>query len=123
MTGYTTEFIRDQVFTENGEDISGKLYKITFYLPGDVTDSDQQYFVKDTESLEDVASKAYYEKQLSYMKTIKVLENKVLEVQAPKAFSNYVKTDTFKSEDAETKAMLKNGEVPDAGMPMGEDLE
>ena len=123
MNGYTKVLIKDHSFVEAGETITGKLYDISFYLPGDIVDYDQRYFVKDGDDVDTIASHAYYEKQLAYIKTIKQKEGTDLEIQDPKPFSEYSTLKEFKAESAENKGMLRDGNIPIISMPMGKDLE
>lgn len=123
MNGYTKVLVGDHSFVEAGQKITGKLYDISFYLPGDIVDYDQRYFIKDGEDVDTVASQAYYEKQLAYIKTVKTTEGTVLDIQEPKPFSQYSTLKEFKSESADNKAMLRDGEVPVSEMPMGEKVE
>lgn len=123
MNGYTKVFVKKHSFIEAGKLITGELYDISFYLPGGIVDSNQRFFVKDGEDADTVASQAYYEKQLSYIKTMKQSEGMVLEIQEPKPFSQYSTLKEFKSESADDKAMLRDGEVPVIGMPMEAKVE
>jgi hypothetical protein len=118
MNGYTKKFLQDKTFIEAGVTLIGKIYAITFYLPGDVVDADQKYFIKDGEDVDTIASKAYYEKQLSYIKTIQEKEKVEEEIQEPKPFSQFTNLKEFKTESVENKAMLKDGEVPVVEMPL-----
>ncbi len=123
MNGYTKVLVGDHSFVEAGQKVTGKLYDISFYLPGDIIDYDQRYFVKDGDDVDTVASQAYYEKQLSYIKTIKNSEGTTRDIQEPKPFGQYAALKEFKSESAENKAMLSDGSIPISIIPMGKDIE
>jgi|CXWK01.1.fsa_nt_gi hypothetical protein len=123
MNGYTKKFVQEKNFVEDGVAYTGKIYSVTFYLPGDAVDPDQKYFVKDGEDIDTIASKAYYEKQLSLIKTIKEPDAPAEEVSEPKPFAQFTNLKEFKAESAENKVMLRDGNIPVISMPMGKDLE
>ena len=119
MKGYIKRFIGEDTL----EGVKGKLYSVDFYLPGGkVVDWDQKFFVKDTEDVDVVLSKAYYDKQLYLISLTEVPtydSNRVDEIQEPLPFTQFKTDKQFKGQSKETLEMLKNGEMPkQEEMPM-----
>lgn len=94
--------------------IPGKKYMVDFYLPGGVNDLQQEYFVADTQNVDDVLSQAYYEKHLYLIskQLPTTLEEEV--IQKPKAFTSLTKTVQLEDLDKATIDLLKEQKMPEA---------
>jgi len=115
MNGYTKDSVEEKTIKEGGREIIGKQYSVTFYLPGDTVDRDQRFFVKEGEDVDDVLSKAYYEKHMSLVKEHDVTPVDGSEtgvVQSPRPFLQFRSDKEFKGKGEALLDMLKNGELP-----------
>lgn len=115
-TGYKKVFFEDRTFNEAGEIITGKVYSVTFYLPGGLVDPEQKYFVKDGEDVDVVLSRAYYEKRLSIIDDNVEVKRPVAVIQSPKPFAEFSDADTFKDVTEENLDLLDSNKEKTKGV-------